>query len=778
MKKTNWNNGWYFYKDGEEQNKRLLDLPHDAMIEEKRSVENGNASGFFPGGKYIYEKTLIASEELLDKTVVLEFEGVYMNSTVILNDEKVGGHIYGYTGFFVELTGKLKVGENLIKVIADNSLTPNSRWYSGSGIYRDVNLYVGNKEYFIPNGIRVTTVSLNPAIVRVECETTGAGTEITAQIKRNDTVVAVGKGKDFSVEIPDALVWSAEEPNLYELCLSLEKDSAVLDVETVTFGIRQLAWNAVDGFTVNGKTVKLKGGCIHHDNGLLGGCESKKATYRKIRKLKEFGFNAIRYSHYPASKAVLEVCDELGMYILDESFDQWKVPQSKYDYALSFDVEWQKDLSALIRKDYNHPSVIMYCIGNEITDVALLHGKAIAKMLYDFVQGRDATRAIIIANNGLLNVLTVKVAEQKAKAETKENVGSSDANEIVAQLPKIMESLTAEMLEGIAGGVFETVDIVGYNYGNNLYEKTHEMFPERIILSSETFPARIGKNWAQVESNSYVIGDFMWTAWDYIGEAGVGLPFYGTKQAPFSKPYPCMLAGCGSFDITGFPESQAYYSAVIWGAYKKPYIAVRPVHKSGEDYVLGNWRLTDAINSWSWKGQEGKTAEISVYSIGSTVELILNGESLGKKPLEYCRADFTAEYKKGTLAAISYDESGKEIDRSELTSAEDEIVITAIAEETEIKEKDFTYINVSLTDKKGNVQMLCDRKVYVKVEGAGRLRAVGSGNPLTEESFLGGAYTTYYGRMQAVVEGTGKGEIKVAFSADDIPETHIVVTVK
>lgn len=777
MKKINWNDGWFFYKDGDNARKRALYLPHDAMLEEQRAEEYGSASGFFPGGKYVYEKTFTAEGEMLSGSFILEFEGVYMNSTVYLNGENVGGHVYGYTGFYVELTGKLKKGENLIRVVADNSSTPNSRWYSGSGIYRDVNVFVGNRSHFALDGVKITTLSTNPATVRVQCETTEQG-QIKAAVRFNGEVVTFGEGEDFILEIPSAMLWSAEAPNLHELHLVLLKDGEVVDRHVEKFGIRSLDWSAKNGFTVNGETVKLKGGCIHHDNGLLGGVESKKATYRRIKKLKEFGFNAIRYSHYPASKVILEACDELGMYVLDESFDQWKVPQSKYDYALYFDAEWKKDLSALIKKDYNHPSVIMYCIGNEITDVALPHGKIIAKTLYDFVKGMDDTRAVTIANNGLLNVLTVKTMERKAQEETQGIVGSSDVNEIVAQLPKIMESLTADMLEGIAGEVFEAVDIVGYNYGNNLFEKTHEMFPERIILSSETFPSKIAKNWEQVENNTHVIGDFMWTAWDYIGEAGVGLPFYGTKQAPFSKPYPCMLAGCGSFDITGFPEAQAYYSAVIWGVYKKPYIAVRPVHKSGEDYVLGNWRLTDAINSWSWRGQEGKTAEISVYSIGKEVELFLNGKSIGRKLLEYCKADFSVEYKKGTLTAISYNENGEEISRSELTSSKDEIVITAIAEESEININEFTYINVSLTDNDGNVHSLCDRKISVKVEGEGRLRAVGSGNPLTEESFLGNSYTTYYGRMQAIVESTGKGEIKVTFSADDAKDKQIIIRVK
>lgn len=778
MKKTNWNQGWIFYDVAKEKAKKVIDLPHDAMIGGKRLPEYGSASGFFGGGKYVYEKSFTADEDFLSKTVFLEFEGVYMNSVVSINGEQVGGHIYGYTNYFVDLTGKLVSGKNTVRITVDNSAQPNSRWYTGSGIYRDVNMYVGGDSYFVPDGIKITTVSYRPAVIQVQSETVGNG-EVFAEIVKDGKQEVHAAGKSFVVEIPNAELWSADSPKLYELRLKIENDGRIADEETVVFGIRKLSWDASCGFTVNGKTVKLKGGCIHHDNGLLGACEYKKAARRRIRKLKEFGFNAIRYSHYPASKQILEACDELGMYVIDESFDQWRVSQSKFDYALYFDAEWKKDLEALIRKDYNHPSVSMYSIGNEITDVALPWGKEIAKELCAFIKSRDAGRAVTIANNALLNVLTVKLAEQKKQAGDNKNVGSGDANEIVAQLPKIMESLTADMLESIAGETLSAVDIVGYNYGNNLYERTHELYPDRIVLGSETFPSRIGKNWEQVEKYPYLIGDFMWTAWDYIGEAGVGLPFYGTKQAPFSKPYPCMLAGCGSFDITGFPESQAYYSAVLWGAYAKPYIAVRPVDHSGEEYALGNWRLTDAQNSWSWEKQSGKSAEIFVYSIGDKIELLLNGNSIGKKQLVSCKAEFSVSYERGVLTAISYDQNGKEIARSELRSADDNIVIQATAEQSVIEKNDFTYVNIALTDEAGTVHMLCDRRVKVMVEGPGYLRAIGSGNPLTEESFADPEYTSYYGRLQAVIASKDSaGTIKVFLQAEGAANKSIEITVK
>lgn len=787
MLKKRINRDWMFQKDGEKQWKKIT-LPHDAMILEARdpNLENGNASGFFPGGKYIYTKKLFGKKEYEKKTVLIEFEGVYMNSKVYLNDSEVGGRVYGYSNFYVDITEQIRIGEeNELKVLVDNSKTPNSRWYSGSGIYRSVNLWIGEKNHILPEGIRVKTVSCNPAVIWVQVEAVKTDEmTISWEISEDGTIVAEAEGDTTEIVIPDGELWSAENPKLYQVKAVLKKNDTIVDIAEDTFGIRIISWGAECGFQVNGQTVKLRGGCVHHDHGILGACAYDKAEYRRVKKLKELGYNAIRYSHNPAGKNFLKACDEIGMYVLDETFDQWKIPQSTYDYAGYFDAEWKKDVESLVSKDYNHPCVVMYCIGNEITDTGLPFGAMLSKMLNETFHQLDATRPTTIAINSMLSVLAAKQAEKKAMEEKEgekqeeKAVGSADVNDLVTLLPKIMASITPESLEKLIGDCVSHVDIVGYNYGQNLYEGTHELVPERVILSSETFPSRMDTNWKAVEEHDYVIGDFMWTAWDYLGEAGVGLPVYGTTQAPFSKSYPCLTAGCGSVDLTGFPESQAYYSAVLWGAYEKPYIGVRPVDHSGEEYTLGRWRLTDTIPCWTWPGQEGKTAEIEVYSRGTAVELWKNGQSVGKEVLENCRCKFQTEYTPGVLVAVSYNEQGNEIARTELATTGEESRLVILPEETLIKAdgEDIIYIPIHVTDKDGNLKMTTDRKITVSVEGEGTLLAVGSGNPKTEEQFEDGTYTSWHGRVLAVVRSTEQaGRIKVTVSCEGLEKETVEI---
>lgn len=776
MQKEKLNENWYFWKEGKEHTKKQINLPHDTMLEEERVPElpNGNASGFYPGGKYVYTKMFYGDEKLAGKTVLVEFEGVYMNSTVFFNGEKVGGWIYGYTNFYVDLTGKVRIGQkNELRVLVDNSQTPNSRWYTGSGIYRDVNLYIGEKEYICPDGIKVTTLSVEPTVLKIEVDAQkGTDTIIESAVYWDNNRVAGGCGEQIHLEIPNAKLWDDQQPNLYTIKARIAKivngKKKVLDEAEIRFGIRTISWDAENGFQVNGHTVKLKGGCIHHDNGPLGACSYYKAEYRRVRKLKELGYNAIRYSHNPTGRVFLDVCDELGMYVLDETFDQWRIPQSTYDYAMYFEKEWKKDVQALVRKDYSHPSVIMYCVGNEITDTGLPHGAVICKMISSYFKELDQGRPVTIANNTLLSVLAKKKAEQKTEND---QVGSEDVNNILTLLPAIQASITAESQEELLKDVFSQVDIVGYNYGNHLLEKTHEMLPKRVMLSSESFPSRIGSIWKQVQENPYIIGDFMWTAWDYLGEAGVGLPVYGSSQADFSKKYPCLTAGCGSVDLTGYVESQGYYTAIVFGEYKKPYIAVRPVDHSGEEYTIGRWRLTDAVNSWSWPGQEGKVAQIEVYSIGTSIELFQDERSLGRKELENSRASYQTVYKPGILEAVSYDARGVEIGREQLLSAKGEEKIFILPEEDEIcaDGMDLAYINIQIADEQGVVWLLRDRKLWVSVEGEGQLLAICSANPETTERFQDPSYTTYHGRLLAVVQSSKKaGEITIHVSGEGL----------
>ncbi len=782
MKKQNWNNGWQFWKDGSHE-KIALNLPHDAMLTEQRKADlpKGSGSGFFPGGKYWYEKSLFADTELAAKSVILELEGVYMNAKVYLNGAEVGGWVYGYTNFYVDLTGKLlPERDNVITVLADNSQQPNSRWYSGSGIYRDVNLYIGHKEHILPDDIKVKTLSVDPAILDIAVESTKEkDTQVTVEILDGNTVVATGAGEHLHLAIPNTKLWSAEEPNLYTVKVTLEKNGEILDTASIRTGVRSLAWDSQKGLQVNGKTVKLRGGCIHHDHGPLGACFYRKAEYRRVKTLKDLGYNAIRYSHNPANRGFLEICDELGMYVLDETFDQWKLPQSDFDYAIHFDKEWQKDVKALIRKDFSHPSVIMYCIGNEITDTGLPHGALLAQAINGLFKALDPTRPTTIAINPMLTVLARKMAEAKAQGQEQQgSMGSAEVNDIVTLLPKILAGITPESLEDLLKDLLRHVDIAGYNYSAHLLEGTHALVPERVILHSETFPCRIADGWALVEKNDSIIGDFMWTAWDYLGEAGVGEPTYGTTQAPFSKEYPCQNASIGAVDLVGEPEPFAYYVATLWGVYKKPYLAVRPLDHAGEEYTLGKWRFTDAVHSWTWPGCEGETTQVEVYANAAEIALLQNGQIIDRKPVAACKAQFDAIYCPGTLEAISYDAQGAELGRASLTTAGPETKLTISAEESTIAAdgEDLAYIAVEITDAAGIRKTLCDRLVTVTVEGAGTLAAVGSAACRTEESYLGNSFTTYNGKMIAIVRSNGQtGAITVTARAEGFEPVFITI---
>ncbi|MDY6335029.1 MAG: glycoside hydrolase family 2 TIM barrel-domain containing protein [Lachnospiraceae bacterium] len=792
MKKISFNSGWLFHNDIKNSPEVPVTLPHDAMQTEKRlpGMKNGAAAGFFPGGRYVYRKRFTPEEKWKDQSVILELEGVYRRSTVSLNGRKLGGWINGYTGYMVDLSETLRFGEeNELTVVADNSQTPNSRWYTGSGIYRDVFLHVGSRQHVVPDGIAVVTESIDPAVLHVSVETANLSVDSRVLVKVFDgqICVAEGEGADCRVTIPNARFWNAEQPNLYRVAVTIENNDEVIDESDALTGIRSLAWSANTGLLVNGVETKLRGGCLHHTNGILGAISTRSVELAKIKKLKAAGFNAIRSAHNPAGKALLEACDTLGMYVMDEAFDQWQFKKVDYDYSIYFDDEWQKDLGALIRKDRNHPSVIMYSIGNEIGDTGKPEGAELNRKLADFCRREDPFRPTINCINPVVSNMGGSRSKGKPGdvvdpyVETKNSAATASllANIIVTVVPFIQKLMCKpEKVEKLLKPCFDTVDIVGLNYAERCYEPHHDYAPERIILGSETYPHSMARRWALVEKHPYVLGDFMWTAMDYLGEAGVGVPIYGTTRGGFNRPYPCVSGGCGAIDLIGHVDTECYAAAIAWGQYTKPYIAVRPVNHSGEKYFFGMWRKTDAVSSWSWKGCEGKTAEIEVYSPGSTVELFQDGQSLGKKPIVEGKADFTTTYRKGVLKAVCYDDCGRKISEDMLCSAGKETVLT-LAPEVERAKADtdsLVFVETALTDKNGIVKLLEDRKISVTVEGAATLAAIGSGNPITEESFTGNYYTSWLGRMGFYVRSTGvPGEAKITVKAEGLESNTITL---
>ena len=798
MQRNNFNAGWTFFKKDHEEESMIVNLPYDAMIHEKRipKLKNGPLTGEFPGGDYYYMKKLYGKEEYAGKTVFLEFEGIYMDSKVYLNDELVGGRVYGYSNFYVDLTGRLLIGkDNEIKVFVHNSQVPNARWYSGSGIYRPVKLMVANREHIELDGVKIITKAYDPAVLEVTVmATTASAAEIRTEISYDGKVVVTCAGEKCEVAIPNARLWDEYHPNLYKAKVSLIKENEVIDVTEERFGIRKIEWNAAQGLMINGRGVKLLGGCVHHDNGILGACAFEAAEYRRIKILKDAGFNAIRSAHNPISKAMLNACDELGMYVMDEAFDNWMKNPGTYGHVMYFAEEWEKDLRDMVLKDRNHPSVVMYSTGNEITDTAFEAGIDLAEKMTKLCHDLDSSRPVTCCINLFLNILAQKGSAPKIGATkiSKEDVpdplaedkdtkmgGSMFINLLVATGPFLMKlMMTPKASDKATSGAYSKLDIAGYNYGYPLYRKHHEFHPDRVIVGSETNSADIAKNWEQVKDNPHVIGDFMWTAWEYLGECGAGVIDYKKKTGTYTKPYPVIMAGCGAVDITGFKDAYAYLAAIVRDRYEIPYIGVWPVDHSGEKMYPAMARKTDAINSWSWNGCDGKKARIEVCSRGRSVELIQDGKSLGKKRLKEFVARFDTIYRPGSLEAISFDAGGKELGRSILRTASEETVLTITPETTVLKAngEDLAYIVVNVTDKEGIVKLLDGKTIHVKVEGAGTLQAVGSGNPRTTEDYTGTLFTTYHGRMIAIVRsGFEKGGIKVSFSADGMESKEITL---
>lgn len=759
MKKISFNQNWTC-------NGTPVTLPHDAQILEKRNpaVSDGG-HGYFPGGIYTYEKTFTAPAEWEGKKVLVEFEGVYKNSTVSLNGNVVGGHKYGYTAFTVELTGLNYGAENTLTVVADNSKLPNSRWYTGSGIYRPVWLHVGDAEHIAYQGVKITTLSIDPAVIRVETEATA---DVSVEILDGDTVIAAGSGADCEITVPGAKLWSDETPNLYTARVTCGGD-----VVEEKFGIRKIEWSN-KGLFINGKETLLRGGCVHHDSGILGAATYDESEWRRVRILKEAGFNAIRAAHNPCSRAMLEACDHYGMYVMDETFDMWYNRKTKNDYGLDFEENWADDTAAMVNRDYNHPSVILYSIGNEVAEPCEAKGIEYGKKQIDLIHSLDATRPVTCG----LNLMIISRAAKgqgiyqdvdKNQEEIKKANKSSDANPQNASLMfNIMVSFVgtgmnkggnSPKVDALATPIIDALDIAGYNYGSGRYPLEEKQHPERIIFGSETFPQDIYKNWEMVKKYPYVLGDFMWTSWDYLGEAGIGAWSY-TGGMPFNRPYPWVLAGAGVIDICGVPDGSCRYASTVWGLEKAPRIAVKPVNHPGVRVSRSVWRGTNAIESWAWSGCEGNKAEVEVYSDAHAVELLVNGKSLGKKKIKECKAIFKTRYASGKIEAVAYDAGGRELLRSELNSATGKLSICAQPEKASAAIGEIVYVPVTLQGENGVVEANADKKLTVTVEG-GELLGFGSANPCTEEQYHTGSFTTYYGRALAIVRVQGNTTITV-----------------
>ena len=781
MRAIEFNTGWSWKHLNDEGEGLPCTIPHDAMLGEKRTElsAGGINTGWYEGYDYKYTKRFTPDEALAAGTAVLEFEGVYHNAEVWLDGKKLAFRPYGYTNFYVDLTGRLAAGkEALLEVIARNADQPNSRWYSGAGIYRPVTLWAAQKDYIKVNGVKIRALSLEPAQIQVQVSTQGAG---TVELSMWDGAQKLAEAAEntqgqvsFTITLNGTKPWSPEHPQLYTCKVRFGSDEVV-----ETFGMRTLSWGR-DGLLLNGERVILRGACIHHDNGVLGACCYPDAVERKVRLLMENGYNAIRSAHNPCSKALLEVCDRLGMLVMDEYIDHWYIHKTEYDYVNYFMDWWKQDLTDMTEKDYNHPCVILYSTGNEVSETAQEKGIALTGEMTRFLHGLDPTRPVTCGINIFFNFLSSigfgVYSDDKAKKEA-QKAEKARAAEDQPQKKKAVGSQFFNNLAGLLGDdfmkfgatlppcdwrtrdAFASMDVAGYNYGINRYRHDLNKYPDRLILGSETFCCDAYKFWELAKQEPRLIGDFVWAGMDYMGEVMVGSWEYKDYAPRFDGGLGWVTAGSGRIDLTGKPLGEALYTRVALEREPGPLIAVCPVNHTGEKHSPSAWKMSNAIPSWSWNGCGGNKADVEVYARAASVELLVNGKSMGKKAMKNdCMAKFRCTYEDGTLEAVSYDGAGKEIGRTCLKTAAPETQLRAVPEKSGVRPGGLAYIRLQYADPQGTVKPLERGILSVEVTG-GRLLGLGSACPYNEIGYHTNSTDTYYGEALAVVQAGISGSV-------------------
>ena len=773
MTTISFNDNWKYAHLGKNDWKEVT-LPHDAMISEPRTADSagGTNIGFFEAHDYVYIKEFTAPTEWSEQDVYMELEGVYHNAELYVNNDKLPTHPNGYFGFKVKLNGSLRFGgKNTIKVIAHNANQPSSRWYSGAGIYRPVWIHILPQKHIVPESIEIKTVDYKAKEVSVAFSTTDIGNVVVSIIDGEKVLAKKATLSGYAqFELPGVQLWSVDNPKLYTARLTYGED-----VQEVRFGIRTVEVDAQNGFRINGKRTLLLGACIHHDNGILGAVGHPFAERRKIALLKKAGYNAIRSAHNPVSKAILDACDELGMMVLDEYVDMWYIHKTQYDYANYFEKNWRNDLKFLVEKDRNHPSVVMYSIGNEVSETAQPKGIELTGQMRDYlhtIDNRPVTCGINIFFNYLSSLGLGVYSDEKAKQEAakaeksngkakKKTVGSEFINNVAGLLGagfmKFGATLHGSDIK--TRDAFARLDVAGYNYGVNRYKKDLKKYPNRVIVGSETFAVDAMKFYDTAKENPALIGDFVWTGMDYLGEVGLGAWEYSDYAPEFEHTAGWITAGAGTIDLVGTETGQMEFTQVAFEL-SPIRIGVKPVCFSGEKHSPAAWRDSNAIESWSWDCCEGREAKIEVYARGKEVELILNGKSLGRKTVPHQSwVRFSAAYEPGELTAVSYDDSGKKIARTSLTSAGSETKLTLLPETETTKIGDLLYVRLRYTDNAGKVKPVARGDIKVAVDG-GKLLALGNACSYNERGYLTDTTDTYYGEAMAIIEPQGDVTVK------------------
>ena len=711
--RTLFDSDWQFTRNGKTIN---VNLPHDWDIYEAPDPATGatkEGGGWYPAGKGEYKKQFkVESGEWKNKRVMLHFEGVYQKAEVFVNGQKAGQHAYGYTPFTVDITQYLYKDkrDNEVVVKVDNSEQPNCRWYSGSGIYRHVWLVTKKQRYIDEWSVKVTTPDIHTVNIKAEV------------VMEDGTRKPIEK----TIHVEQPHLWSPDDPYLYHTTIEAEGD-----VVPVTYGIRTIEYTAEKGFLLNGKPLKINGACLHHDDGVLGAMAFDAAEIRKVRLMKESGFNLIRTAHNPTTRAFLDACDSLGMLVIGEAFDGWRTAKNPYDYSTLIDSCYQEDIHAMVKRDRNHPSIICWSIGNEVIERKDIRVVTTARKLKQAILEEDNTRPV-----------------------TEALCAWDDDWEIYDPH-------------------FEVLDIGGYNYMIHKHKSDHQRDPKRVMWQTESYPRDAFKNWKLVQEYPYIIGDIVWTGLDYLGESGIGRNYYegerpGEHWREGGQP-DWHGAYCGDVDITGYRKPISIYREMLWKeAYDGEFPSVLSIAVKEPDSYHGKihqtaWSVWPTWSSWNWPGWEGKPIDVEVYTKAKEVKLYLNDQLIGTKAVsedtEY-KAVFTVPYEPGVLRAEA---SGRGTllwtkgEPARLRLTPDRRVITADGQ-------DLSFITVEVVDKYGwpcpDAAIPCE----ASVKGEGSLLAFASADLKDREPYTSSKVTTWKGRALLVVRSTekkGKAQIRI-----------------
>ena len=772
-REMNFNENWKFHlgdtagasaRQFNDRSWRTINLPHDWSIEGRPEINNpsGNDGGYYPAGIGWYRKTFNFQQDNRLTETIIYFEGVYMNATVFVNGHDLGTHPYGFTSFFYDITPYLRTGENTMAIKVDNSQQKNCRWYTGSGIYRNVKLIRTPKMRFEPWGTSISTITVSPQQT-VQVETTVANRQnrpqqavVQYRVLDNDSLLATkeehvtleaGETRTLKTQITlnGAKLWSPETPRLYNLeCRLQSSDGLLSDLVSTHFGVRSIEYSAQKGLLLNGRPLKLNGGCLHHDNGPLGAAAYRDAEWRKARLMKEAGFNAARCSHNPPSEAFLDACDHLGLLVIDESFDGWRSSKTPHDYSTLFDKWWTKDIESMVLRDRNHPSVFCWSIGNEIIERKTPEAVLTAYALAGYVHKLDPTRPV-----------TSALAAWDSDWE-------------------IYDPLAAAH------------DIVGYNYMMHKGPSDHERVPERVMMQTESYPRDAFANWNRLDRNAYIIGDFVWTAIDYLGESGIGRFYYkGESEGEHYQrnQFPWHGAYCGDIDLTGIRKPISYYREMLYNPDRKLYMAVKEPNGYYGEIKETQWSVWPTWECWNWPGHEGKNIDVEIYSRYPAVRLYLNDRLIAEKPTtrnEEFKAIFTIPYAPGTLKVVGV-ENGKETDARILETAGNPARIQLTADHTEITAdgESLVYVMAEITDRKGRLVPNADALIKFDVQGAGTLLATCSADLKDESAYTDSRRKAWNGRAMAVIKaGKIKGKLQVTAHGQGLKKASVTVQLK